>query len=1196
MKNVFLLLLTIILPCCSWGQFGPEQLMVDSPTKSPTSVLTADIDGDGDIDIISRSYNERGVLWFENIEEEGRFEGPLTINNIKLPESIAIADIDGDDDPDIISASPTPEGIVWHENIDGLGDFVEEQTIYQGIDDTPTFVHSADLDGDGDMDIISASYYQGRLAWYENVDGLGSFGPQLIISNDFLGIRYAYSADMDGDGDIDVLSASLLDGKIFWFRNDGEGNFSEGSVISLVVSGNIIYPINLVAADLDGDGDMDILSGPTENSEPGWYENEDGLGSFGPQQSISGQGWQLRTVHASDIDGDGDLDVLSTAGGDVNLVWYENENGLGDFGSQQIIPNSLRDLRWASIVDIDGDSDVDILSCSAYDNYISINQNLDGIGTFGPEIRFYNSVDRPKSICAVDLDSDGDLDILVGSESDCKVTWFENEGGIDNFKQQHDLPFPEGSGSQGLCRFSIIAADIDGDNDNDILFSYRGKNRIAWFENADGMGDFQEEQIITTSGKWPNNVLAVDVDNDGDMDILSSSDLVDNNKVSWYKNESGLGDFGDEQIISFEVDSVSSIYSADLDGDGDQDLLSTSSGDDKVAWYRNQDGLGSFGDQIIISDVADGANAVFAADLDNDSDLDIISTSSHDNKIAWYENEDGLGTFGDEQILAIIEDVPLAVQSFDIDQDDDEDIVVASSTGNGIIWFENKDGLGDFGIAQLISNDTILAKTFTIGDLDTDGDSDILFTFQFPDKVAWCENDLKLIEVSGTCYFDENENGQFDSSELGLKNQNVIIEPDAFSSWTNGSGDYRFFLEEGDYTLSHQPNPNWELTTTGSVDIVVNSTDPITQNFGLKPLNNISEVVVDLTSGPTRCGFTVPYWLQISNEGTQILNGTIVLEIDPSVTLIEATPEPTLIAGNTLTWEINGLYPTYEEYFKLKLEMPGVNQLGEQIEMVAEANLSDILGNDIEDAFYYSSTIQCAYDPNDKLVAPDPAGNENYTLFNDTLKYTIRFQNTGTDTAFNVIIEDQLDEGLDWSTFQPIASSHDYTVFFYDTGLVEFRFQDILLPDSTTNEIASHGFIKYQISPKTDLEESTVVKNFASIFFDFNPPIITNETINTLVSMLPTSTIDLDQQSRYVKIFPNPFLEHTTLVTNSIDTPSNYRVRFCDITGRCLEEYSLNESGALHIQREQLPSGLYFYQLIEEQSNQIIEIGKMVAQ
>ena len=249
------------------------------------------------------------------------------------------------------------------------------------------------------------------------------------------------------------------------------------------------------------------------------------------------------------------------------------------------------------------------------------------------------------------------------------------------------------------------------------------------------------------------------------------------------------------------------------------------------------------------------------------------------------------------------------------------------------------------------------------------------------------------------------------------------------------------------------------------------------------------------------------------------------------------------------------------------------------------------------DQYDFESIINCAYDPNDKLVEPDDFGaEENFTLFEDVLTYTVRFQNTGTDTAFNIKITDQLDGDLDLTTFRPLSSSHPYEVFLHESGALEFAFRNILLPDSTTNEIASHGFVKYQIESKTELAENTVVENFANIFFDFNPPIITNTTINTLVSELPTNTKDIFHQAPYVKVFPNPFQQWTKLSVVDLENKNEYGIQLIDLNGKKLQYYPLEGVEFVQIDRRNLPAGIYFYQLIHQINGSILEVGKVVAQ
>jgi hypothetical protein len=178
------------------------------------------------------------------------------------------------------------------------------------------------MDGDGDMDVLSASWTDNKIAWYENTDGAGTFGAQNVISTVAMNASSVYASDMDGDGDMDVVSASYGDDKIAWYENtDGDGTFGAQQVISTAaLSARSVY-----ATDLDGDGDMDVLSASYADNKIAWYENTDGDGTFGAQQVISTAALGAISVYATDIDGDGDMDVLSASVGDDKIAWYKND-------------------------------------------------------------------------------------------------------------------------------------------------------------------------------------------------------------------------------------------------------------------------------------------------------------------------------------------------------------------------------------------------------------------------------------------------------------------------------------------------------------------------------------------------------------------------------------------------------------------------------------------------------------------------------------------------------------------------------------------------------------------------------------------------------------------------------------------------------------------------------------------------------
>ena len=347
-------------------------------------------------------------------------------------------------------------------------------------------------------------------------------------------------------------------------------------------------------------------------------------------QIISTDADHARSVYATDIDGDGDMDALSASRGDDKIAWYENTDGLGSFGPELIISTDADQANSVYAADIDADGDMDVLSSSRDDDKIAWYENTDGLGSFGPEQIISTDADEANSVYAADIDADGDMDVLSSSRNDDKIAWYENTDGLGSFGTEQIISTDADQAN------SVYASDIDGDGDMDVLSSSRDDDKIAWYENTDGLGSFGPELIITTDADQANSVYATDIDGDGDMDVLSSSRNDDN--IAWYENTDGLGSFGPEQIISSDADQANSVYAADMDGDGDMDVLSASENDHKIALYENTDGLGSFGPEQIITTNADHARSVYATDIDGDGKIDVLSASRGDDKIAWYKN------------------------------------------------------------------------------------------------------------------------------------------------------------------------------------------------------------------------------------------------------------------------------------------------------------------------------------------------------------------------------------------------------------------------------------------------------------------------------------------------------------------------------------------------------------------------------
>ena len=708
------------------AQFGAE-LIVSVQALGATSVHVADLDNDGDQDILSASPSDNKIAWYENLDGFGTFGFQRVISTASVRViDLDVSDIDGDGDLDVLSASQGDNIVAWYEN-SGNGNFGDRQVITSA-----TFVaqsvYAADIDGDGDADVLSASRDDDTIAWYRNENGRGQFSDRLLISTSAARAFSVYAADIDGDGDLDALSASELDDKIAWYENmDGAGSFSSERVLSSHANA----ARDVLAADIDGDGDQDVISASAGDDKIAWYRNDDGTGTFSNELVISTNAAFAQDVHVADLDLDGDLDVLSASTNDSKISWYPNVDGLGTFGQQQVIATTASGAASVFAANIDGDLDVDVISASLFDHKIAWYESFAGRG----RVRFslLNAVTDPgeafgaHAVASADIDNDGDMDVLSASFNDSKVAWYQNNNG--------ELGGQRVISSSAYGARDVFAADLDGDGDMDVLSASGGDNSIKWYENFDGQGSFDVLQIITIDADNAYAVYAADLDGDGDQDVLSAS--FDDDTIAWYENTDGRGTFSALKTISKATKGAIDVVAGDLDGDGDQDVVAASSFDGTISWFENTGG--AFSDRLIISDEAELAISVHLDDLDGDGDLDVLSASSGDNKIAWYENLNGQGSFDIQRIITTQANRAFAVYTADLDSDGDSDVISASRDDNKIAWYENVDS-GRFGQQQIVTQLALGARSVHAADLDNDGDPDVLAASQDNNLVAWYEN------------------------------------------------------------------------------------------------------------------------------------------------------------------------------------------------------------------------------------------------------------------------------------------------------------------------------------------------------------------------------------------------------------------------------------------------------------------------
>ncbi len=341
------------------------------------------------------------------------------------------------------------------------------------------------------------------------------------INANYNGACCVYAQDINGDSVIDVLGTAIHANSITYWQNDG------GSPVTWTeypISNNFLGACYVYADDIDGDTDIDILGGAWYGNEIAWWRNDGGNPIVWTKQSIDTTFTNVHEVFATDMDADGDIDVLGAAAELDEIAWWRNDGGDPIVWIKHVIDSTFDGARSVYAVDMNGDSLIDVVGAALLSNDITVWYN-NGDSTWTKQIVDDYFAGAHK-VYACDLDDDSDIDILGAAYSANAITWWRNNGGNPIYWEK--LPI-DNSFAGAL---TVYATDVDGDDDTDVMGAANYADDVAWWEN-DGDEHFTKHMVDANfNGAWP--VFAADIDGDDDTDILSAADAADD--VAWWEN------------------------------------------------------------------------------------------------------------------------------------------------------------------------------------------------------------------------------------------------------------------------------------------------------------------------------------------------------------------------------------------------------------------------------------------------------------------------------------------------------------------------------------------------------------------------------------------------------------------------------------------------------------------------------------
>ncbi len=803
------------------------------------------------------------------------------------------------------------------------------------------------------------------------------------------------------------------------------------------------------------------------------------------------------TANIIDLNGDGyeDIYVADKDANKPNLYYQNNGNktftktGLGVLTNDQAITVCS---AWADC-DNDGDADVLMINNTQKPNYLYKNQS----GTFSKALNSgLNS--QPAYYHAgsfADYDNDGWLDIFVSNYMPTKFNELYRNKGDGSYEQVMTTPMS----NEAFMSLGATWADYDNDGDQD-LFVPNGNGANNSFFNNNGNGTFTKRSDLIICNDGGNSVGSCwgDINNDGWLDLYVANASNENDFLYVNNKNGGFNKITNSPVVTSGGHSHGCSF-ADVDNDADLDLYVTN--DKGVKFLFMNDGNGNFTrntDEVVTADYANSmGNYFFDADRDGDQDLFVATHSGQTNY--FFTNNGNTNHWASYKLIGNLSNKGAIGAR----------VSVKSAGKWQVREISCQSGIGGqssirahFGLAGSTVIDSVRVN-WPSGYVQTIANQSVnaFYTINEPSGAA----------IKGQVYYDLNNNCVKDAGENALGHMRVALG-NGYYAMTNDQGYFKAAVPSGTYVLAAVAEGIWVAgCTIPSFSAAIMST--INANVPVTTTVSGSDINVSIGATAMRKGFKNQVVLHAENIGSNTAyNVPLKLTLGGFMKITESSPNYNSNAGPVYNWLIDTLKPGQSISIFLKDSVYRSSTVGATLTFTLNSNCSGDL-NAANNNFVYTTEVVGAIDPNDLLVSPKGESDSGYVKAGTVLIYTIRFQNVGNYKASSISLHDQLPEGLDFEKVEFVSSSHPCIFNIGRGGRIGAQFENIELPDSTEDEPNSHGYLSFSAPLKYDLQQREMILNQAEITFDYEDPLQTNKVLNTLVN---------DLKSEIVMVYPNP--------------------------------------------------------------------------